>query len=128
VDEGVITSQLWRVLLRAIVTDAALCTFRHEGQNRTFAASCTKVCYDEQSTISRDAECRNKVLVLIIVENRNGCTAVLHGDLAEILPPPVHRAENTARHSKSNEGIVKLTGGFLNRTKPYDKSQTIRCL
>jgi hypothetical protein len=21
------------------------------------------------------------------------------------------------------EGIVKLTGGFLNRTKPYDKSQ-----
>jgi hypothetical protein len=25
-------------------------------------------------------------------------------------------------------GIVKLTGGFLNRTKPYDKSQTIRGL
>jgi hypothetical protein len=32
VDEGVITSQHWRVLLRAIVTDAALCTFRHEGR------------------------------------------------------------------------------------------------
>ena len=26
------------------------------------------------------------------------------------------------------EGIVKLTGVFLNRTKPYDKSQTIWCL
>jgi putative transposase len=26
------------------------------------------------------------------------------------------------------DGIVKLTGGFLNRTKPYDKSQTIRGL
>ena len=31
-DEGVITSQHWWVLLRAIVTDAALCTFRHEGR------------------------------------------------------------------------------------------------
>jgi hypothetical protein len=26
------------------------------------------------------------------------------------------------------EGIVKFTGVFLNRTKPYDKSQTIRGL
>jgi hypothetical protein len=26
------------------------------------------------------------------------------------------------------DGIVKLTGVFLNRTKPYDKSQTIRGL
>jgi hypothetical protein len=25
----------------------------------------------------------------------------------------------------ARKGIVKLTGGFLNRTKPYDKSQTI---
>jgi hypothetical protein len=32
VDDEVITSQHWRVLLRAIVTDAALCTFRHEGR------------------------------------------------------------------------------------------------
>ena len=32
VDGGVITSQHWRVLLRAIVTDAALCTFRHKGR------------------------------------------------------------------------------------------------
>ena len=31
-DEEVITSQHWGVLLRAIVTDAALCTFRHEGR------------------------------------------------------------------------------------------------
>jgi hypothetical protein len=28
----------------------------------------------------------------------------------------------------ARKGIVKLTGGFLNRTKPYDKSQTIRDL
>ena len=27
-----------------------------------------------------------------------------------------------------SKGIVKLTGSFLNRSKPYDKSQTIRCL
>ena len=31
-DEEVITSQHWGVLLRAIVTDAALCKFRHEGR------------------------------------------------------------------------------------------------
>jgi hypothetical protein len=29
---GVITSQHWRVLLEAIVTDTALFTFRHEGR------------------------------------------------------------------------------------------------
>jgi hypothetical protein len=28
----------------------------------------------------------------------------------------------------SAKGIVKLTGSILNRTKPYDKSQTIRGL
>ena len=31
-DEGVITSQHWQVLLRAIVSDAAACTFLHEGR------------------------------------------------------------------------------------------------
>ena len=35
-DDEVITSQHWRVLLRAIVTDAALCTFRHEGREAVF--------------------------------------------------------------------------------------------
>jgi hypothetical protein len=32
------------------------------------------------------------------------------------------------RPNPNPPGIVKLTGGFLNRTKPYDKSQTIRGL
>jgi hypothetical protein len=77
--------------------------FDRKGGERTFAASCTKVCYNEQSAISRGAECRNKVFVLIIAENLNGCSAVPHGDLAEILPSSVRRAENTTRHSKSNE-------------------------
>ena len=33
---GVITSQHWRVLLEAIVTDTALFTFRHEGRKAVF--------------------------------------------------------------------------------------------
>jgi hypothetical protein len=40
VDDEVITSQHWRVLLRAIVTDAALCTFRHEGREADLRCAC----------------------------------------------------------------------------------------
>ena len=42
-DEGVITSQHWQVLLRAIVTDAALCTFIHE--RRIADLRCTEHIY-----------------------------------------------------------------------------------
>jgi hypothetical protein len=34
------TSQLWRVLLRAIVTDAALCTFRLKGREGDVLCRC----------------------------------------------------------------------------------------
>ena len=36
--------------------------------------------------------------------------------------------EGVACFQRALEGIVKLTGGFVNRTKPYDQSQTIRGL
>jgi Mrp family chromosome partitioning ATPase len=37
-------------------------------------------------------------------------------------------SELASRGATVSIGIVKLTGVFLNRTKPYDKSQTIRGL
>jgi len=86
-----------------ILPNATLRKFVTKDGKRSFAASCTKICYDKQPAVGRNAECWNKVFVLMIVENRSGCSAAPHGDLAEILPLFARRAKKIARHSRSNE-------------------------
>ena len=51
-DEEVITSQHWGVLLRAIVTDAALCTFRHEGRKAALRCALHEVQLSGQNCLS----------------------------------------------------------------------------
>jgi hypothetical protein len=47
---------------------------------------------------------------------------------AKISHCTVHLGVTQQKLNSTQNGIVKLTGSILNRTKPYDKSQTIRGL
>ncbi len=50
------------------------------------------------------------------------------GDVFAILPSAEVQGMAHQMHDTRLDGIDKLTGSILNRTKPYDKSQTIRGL
>jgi hypothetical protein len=74
------TSQLWRVLLRAIVTDAALCTFRHKGRRVDFRCECcVGASFSQKQTFMNKAKALGFGLVVDIYLGRDGNSQCLVG-------------------------------------------------